>query len=135
MKFMSKIPILYVSAKTGDGVKKIIPAALEVWQERKKQIPNSVIDKLMKSALAANAPPPKGLRRLDIIRAWQDGASPPSFTILVNDPELVHFSYHRYLENTLRRTFGFFGTPIHFTFKQAPKRRGRKKEVTDGGHS
>jgi GTPase len=135
MKFMSQVPILYVSAKYGDGVKSVLPAALEIWRERQKLLPNSVVDKLMKSALEANAPPPKGLRRLNIIRAFQDGINPPSFTLLVNDPDLVHFSYQRYLENTFRKTFGFFGTPLRLYFKKTPRRKSRKSEAATDDNS
>ena len=68
-------------------------------------------------------PPRKGLRRLEVIRAYQDGVNPPSFAFLVNDPKLVHFSYQRYLENKLRQTFGFYGTSLRFLFKKAPRRK------------
>jgi len=126
LKFMSHVPILYTSAKTGNGVNKIIPAALNIWTERQKQLPNSVVDKLIKSAVDSHTPPAKGLKRLDVIRAYQDGINPPSFFLLVNDPELVHFAYQRYLENKLRQTFGFYGTSLRLSFKKAPKRRFHK---------
>jgi GTPase len=123
MKFMNHIPVLYTSAKMGKGVNKIIPAALDIWFERQKQISNSVIDKLIKQVVDTQAPPRKGMKRLDIVRAYQDGINPPSFSFLVNDPELVHFSYRRFLENKLRQTFGFSGTSIKFNFKKAPPRK------------
>jgi GTP-binding protein len=129
IKFLDHVPILFVSAKLGQGINKIIPTAMEIWQERQKQLPNSVIDKLIKQAAISHAPSRKGLRRLEIIRAYQDGINPPSFFFLVNDPELVHFSYHRYLENKLRQTFGFYGTSLRFHFKKAPRRkRGEIRE-------
>ena len=126
LKFMAHTPIIYVSAKFGQDVDKIIPRALEIWHERQKQLPNTVIDKLIKQAVMNHAPPRKGLGRLEIIRAYQDGVNPPSFALLVNDPGLVHFSYQRYLENKLRQTFGFNGTSLHFLFKKAPRRRFAK---------
>lgn len=126
LKFMSHVPALYVSAKLGHNVDKVIVKALEVWQERQKQLPNTVIDKLIKEAVLSHAPPRKGFKRLEVIRAYQAGVNPPSFTFLVNDPTLVHFSYQRYLENRLRQTFGFSGTSLRLVFKKAPsKRRGR----------
>ncbi len=132
LKFVAHMPILFVSAKLGQGVNRIIPTALEIWRERQKQLPDSVIDKLVKQALLNHAPPRKGLKRLEVIRAYQNGTNPPSFFFLVNDPKLVHFSYQRYLENKLRQTFGFSGTSLRFLFKKAPRRKpakvGRKKK-------
>lgn len=133
IKFIAHVPILFVSAKLRQGVDKIVPLALQIWQERQKQLPDTVIDKLIKQAVHSNAPPRKGLKRLEVIRAYQNGVNPPSFFFLVNDPNLVHFSYERYLENKLRQTFGFSGTSLRFIFKKAPPRRklakggGRKK--------
>jgi GTP-binding protein len=132
LKFAAYVPILFVSAKLAQGIDRIIPTAMEIWQERQKQLPDSVIDKLIKQAISSHAPPRKGLRRLEVIRAYQNGINPPSFFLLVNDPKLVHFSYHRYLENKLRQTFGFSGTSLRFLFKKAPRRKperagGRKR--------
>lgn len=123
LKFMPQVPILYVSAKLGQGVDKVLPQALQVWQERQKQLPDPVINTLIKEAVIAHAPPRVGLKRLEIIRAYQAGVNPPSFIFLVNDPKLMHFSYQRYLENKLRQTFGFSGTPLQLIFKRAPKKR------------
>jgi GTP-binding protein len=122
-KFMAYSPVLYVSAKNSDRIGRIIPEALKIWQQRQLQLPNSVIDKLIKAAVESNAPPPKGLRRLEVIRAYQESVNPPTFVLLVNDPDLMHFSYQRFLENKLRHTFGFFGTPLRFSFRKAPRRR------------
>lgn len=125
-KFIAHVPILFVSAKFGQGTNKIIPTAMDIWQERQKQLPDSVIDKLIKQAVSSQAPPRKGLRRLEVFRAYQNGVNPPSFSFLVNDPKLVHFSYQRYLENKLRQTFGFSGTSLRFLFKKAPRRKPGK---------
>ncbi len=122
MKFISHAPILFVSALTGLGVKNIIPVALEAWDERQKKLPDDVIDGLIKEAVASHAPPPRGTKRLEVYRAYQGGTNPPSFTFVVNDPLLVHFSYERYLENRLRQTFGFYGTSLKLLFKKASRR-------------
>lgn len=122
LKFISHAPVLFISALTGFGVKDIIQVALEVWQERQKQLPDDVINKLVKEAVSSHAPPPRGTRRLEVVRAYQAGSNPPSFTFLVNDPGLVHFSYERYLENRLRQTFGFAGTSLKMQFKKASRR-------------
>ncbi len=128
MKFLAHAPIVFVSALTGLGVKNIIPVALEAWDERQKQLPDDVIDGLVKEAVAAHAPPPHGTKRLLVYRAYQAGANPPTFTFIVNDPLLVHFSYQRYLENKLRQTFGFYGTSLKLVFK-----KGSKKQSKSGG--
>jgi len=125
MKFIAHAPILFVSALTGLGVKNIIPVAMEAWDERQKLLPDDVIDKLIKEAVAAHAPPPRGTKRLEVFRAYQGGVNPPSFTFLVNDPLLVHFSYERYLENRLRQTFGFYGTSLRLLFKKASRRSSK----------
>jgi GTPase len=134
VKFLDHIPILFVSSKLKQGINKIIPAANEIWFERHKKLSDAVVDKAIKQASLSQAPSRKGLRRLDIYRAYQDGTDPPSFFFLVNDPELVHFSYQRYLENKLRQTFGFYGTSIRFRFMKAPRRKkprvGEKKNDT-----
>ena len=126
LKFMSHAPVLYVSAKFKRGVDEVIPKALEVWREGQKQLSDPVVDKFIKQAVMAHTRPRKGLKQLEVIRAYQAGTKPPSFTLLVNDPELVHFSYQRYLENKLRQTFGFSGTSVRLLFRRAPSRRFQK---------
>jgi len=125
MKFVAHAPVLFVSALTGAGIKDIIPVALEAWKERQKQLPDTTIDDLIRDAVLAHAPPPRGTKRLEVFRAYQGGINPPSFTFLVNDPALVHFSYERYLENKLRQTFGFSGTSLKLLFKKASKRSSK----------
>jgi GTP-binding protein len=129
LKFISHSPVLFTSAKYGHGVEQVISEAMKIWSERQKLLPNSVIDKLVKQATDEHAPPRKGTKRLEIVRAYQDGINPPSFVFLVNDPKLVHFSYRRYLENKLRQTFGFFGTSLNFSFRKAPRRKPGKAQV------
>jgi len=126
LKFMAHVPVLYASAKFRRGVNEIIPRALEVWQERQKQLPDTVVDKLIKDAVMSHTRPRKGLKQLEVIRAYQAGINPPSFALLVNDPKLVHFSYQRYLENRLRQTFGFSGTSLRLLFKKAKSRKLQK---------
>ena len=127
MRFISHAPVLFVSALTGLRVKDIIPVALDVWRERQKRLPDEVIDKLVRDAVVSHAPPPRGTRRLEIFRAYQGGINPPSFTFLVNDPALLHFSYKRYLENRLRQTFGFTGTSLELLFKKVTKKSSKTR--------
>ena len=126
LKFMSHAPVLFVSAKFNRGVEDVLPKALEVWHEGTKQLADPVVDEFIKQAVMSHTRPRKGLRQLEVIRAYQGGIRPPSFTLLVNDPQLVHFSYQRYLENKLRQTFGFSGTSVRILFKKAPSRKLQK---------
>jgi len=130
LKFMAHVPVVYVSAKFRRGINDIIIRALEVLQERRKQLPDPVVDKLIKEAVMAHTRPRKGLRQLEVIRAYQVGINPPTFALLVNNPELVHFSYQRYLENKLRQTFGFSGTSLRLLFR---KTKSRKLQKVGGG--
>jgi GTP-binding protein len=126
LKFMSHVPVLFVSAKFKRGIDDIIPRALEVWRERQKQLPDEVVDKFIKQAVMSHTRPRKGLKQLEIFRAYQASTSPPSFALVVNDPQLVHFSYQRYLENKLRQTFGYSGTPVRLLFRKATSKKLQK---------
>jgi len=127
LKFMTHVPVLFVSAKFSRGVEEVIPKALEVWQEGQKRLSDEVVDKFIKQSVASHTRPRKGLRQLEVFRAYQSGIRPPSFTLVVNDPKVVHFSYERYLENKLRQTFGFTGTSVRILFKKkAPSRKLQK---------
>ncbi len=126
LKFMSHAPVLFVSAKIKWGVDEVIPRAVEVWREGQKRLSDLVVDKFIKQAVLAHTRPRRGLKQLEVFRAYQAGTKPPSFTLLVNDPDLVHFSYQRYLENKLRQTFGFSGTAVRLLFRKAPSRKLQK---------
>ncbi len=117
LKFASYAPVVYTSAKFGQGVDKIMPQVCQVYQERLKRLPSAVINNLVKEAMAAHSPPSRAGRQLKILRASQTGVNPPTFVFSVNDTKAVHFSYQRYLENKLRQSFGFAGTPLRLVFK------------------
>jgi GTP-binding protein len=129
LRFASYIPIIYTSAKLGKGVNRILPQAWEVWQERQKRIPQSEVDELVKQAVGIHPPPRTGSRRLHIARAYQDESKPATFVLKVNSPKLVHFSYQRYLENKLRKEFGFRGVPLKLIFTKAIRKINRKIEA------
>jgi GTP-binding protein len=115
-KFVSYAPILFVSAKTKKGVDKIMPMAMQVFQERTKQIPDKVIKGIIMQAVASHNIPRKGKYTLSNKNVTQTGVNPPTFTFRINDARLIHFSYQRYLENQIRDVFGFTGTPIRLIF-------------------
>ena len=116
-KFMAYAPVLYVSARFGQGVGKIIPEAYQVYQERFKRLSTSVVNDVVQQAVAAHNLPRAAGRRLKVLYATQAEVNPPTFVFFVNDSRLVHFSYRRYLENKLRQAFGFAGTPLRLVFK------------------
>ncbi|MBI4268148.1 MAG: ribosome biogenesis GTPase Der [Chloroflexi bacterium] len=117
VKFFDYAPILYTSAKLGQGTDKVMPQAWQVYQERCKQIPPATVNSVIQRAVAAHTPSRAGRKQLKILAATQSGVNPPTFVFFVNDTRLVHFSYRRYLENSLRQAFGFVGTPLHLLFK------------------
>jgi len=121
-KFMPYTEILFLSAKTGYGVEQVVPMAKRVYQEMLKHLPVASLDNFVKKAVAANPPPKEGLKHLKIFKVIQTGVNPPTFVFLVSNAKLVHFSYRRYLENKLRQSFGFQGTPIRLLFKSRVER-------------
>jgi GTP-binding protein len=129
LRFAHYIPIIYISAKLGQGINRILPQAWEIWQERQKQIPQSEVDELVKQAVDSHPPPRTGSRRLHIARAYQYESQPATFVLKVNDPKLVHFSYQRYLENKLRSGLGFRGVPLKLIFTKAARKINRKMEA------
>ncbi len=117
LKFMPYAPVVYTSAKFGQGVDKIMPQVCQVYQERLKRVPTAAVNSSIQQAVAAHNLPRIGNKRLKILYATQAEVNPPTFVFFVNDAKLMHFSYQRYLENKLRQTFGFAGTPLRLVFK------------------
>ena len=129
LDFASYVPALYVSAKLGQGVKKILPEAWEVWQERRRRLTNAEVSKVVEEAVDSYPPPRAGSRQLRVVRAHQDESQPATFILAVNDPRLVHFSYQRYLLNRFRDRFGFQGVPLKLVFTKSGRRARKKTEV------
>jgi len=117
LKFMPYAPVLYISAKFGQGVEKVMPQVCQVYQERLERIPTAAVNSIIQQAVAAHNLPRRGGKQLKILYATQAEVNPPTFIFLVNDARLIHFSYRRYLENKLRQSFGFVGTPFRLVFK------------------
>jgi GTPase len=117
LKFAPYAPILYISAKKGQGVNKIMPLAIQLQQERFMKIPDADVNKLIKEAYESHTRPRQGKKFLKLYSASQSGVNPPTFRFDVNDPKIIHFSYQRFLENRIREVYGFRGTPIRLVFK------------------
>jgi GTP-binding protein len=117
LKFLEYVPVLFISAKTGQRVDKVLAMALQVQEERLRRAPTGELNRLVHEAIAKN--PPKGgqRHRLKFFYATQARTDPPTFVFFVNDHTLVHFTYERYLENQLRERYGFVGTPIRLFFR------------------
>lgn len=112
LKFMPYYLSVYVSALTGQRVGKIIDTLNVGYDNAHQRITTGVLNDVMQDAISVNEPPSKNGRRLKIYYVTQVNVAPPTFIVFVNDNELMHFSYKRYLENNLRKAFDFRGTPI-----------------------
>jgi GTP-binding protein len=123
LNFMDYVPVLFISAKTRQRVDQVIPMALRVYHERKQRIPTAELNRILQEALISHPPPSKAGKSLRFYYATQVGTEPPTFVFFVNDRELIHFSYERYLENRIREHYPFEGTPIRLWFRD----RGRPK--------
>jgi GTP-binding protein len=118
LKFMDYVPVIFISALTRQRVNKVLPLALEVAAERKVRIRTGEFNQFLQEIYAATAPPTRQGRRLRLYYGTQVNVEPPTFVIFVNDPDLVHFSYQRYVENQLRDRYPFMGTPIRMFFRK-----------------
>ncbi len=116
-KFIPDVPVVFTSALTGWGVDKLLPTILEVYGEFSKQMPRAEVSRVIFDAMGENPIPGFGSRRPRIYRCIQSRTSPPTFEFSARNPELIHFSYRRYLENQLRDRFGFIGSPLRMTFQ------------------
>ncbi|CAG7641355.1 ribosome biogenesis GTPase Der [Paenibacillus allorhizosphaerae] len=112
--FMTYAPVVYVSAKTKQKLHKLLPVVNSVAEQHALRVQTHVLNDVVSDAVAITPPPTDKGRRLKINYATQVAVKPPTFVIFVNDPELMHFSYQRYLENKIRAAFGFEGTPLRF---------------------
>ncbi len=116
-------PLLYISAKTGQRVNKIFQSVHEVYDYTHKEIATSLLNKTIMEFYAINPPPSQKGKRLKIYYSTQAGVAPPTFILFINDKKLFPTSYERYIENKLRDSFGFIGTPIRLILRE----RGEKK--------
>ena len=116
-KFAPYAPICYVSALRGSGIGALMDMSQAVYSQWEKEVPRYGLRRTILNAVAAHPPATSGRHALKIYGAAQDQTGPPSFTFHVNRSDMVHFSYQRYLENTLRAAYGFEGSPLKMRFK------------------
>jgi GTPase len=117
LNFMDYVPLLFISAKTGQRVDQVLPLALRVQEERLARITTSMLNKVLREAQDAHPAPTHAGRQLKIYYGSQVRTDPPTFVLHVNDTKLAHFSFMRYLENKFREAYGFVGTPIKIVTK------------------
>jgi GTP-binding protein len=120
-KFIPEVPIVFTSALTGLGVGKLLPTILTVYEEFSKHMNRSEVSRVIFEAMGENPMPGFGRQRPRIYRAIQSRSAPPTFEFTARNPELIHFSYRRYLENRLREKFGFIGSPVKMFFQNRKK--------------
>lgn len=117
LKFMDYFIPTYVSAKTGKRVDNLIRLAERAYENASRRISTGLLNDVLREAILTNEPPSKNGKRLKTYYVTEVSANPPTFVIFVNDDTLMHFSYRRYLENALRRSFDFEGTPVRLIIR------------------
>ncbi len=118
LKYLSYAPIIFISAKTGQRVNKLFDLINYVAEQNSLRISTSVLNQVINEAIAMVQPPTDKGKRLKIFYGTQASTKPPTFIIFVNDKELFHFSYERYLVNQIRKEFGLQGTPVRIIVRE-----------------
>src|SRR5262249_11431630 len=116
--YLAWADIVFASAATGQRVDRILREARRVAEERFRRVPTGELNRVVTEAVREHPPAHVRNRQPKVFYATQVAVGPPTFVIFVNDPELIHFSYRRYLENRIRAAYGFLGTPIKLIFRQ-----------------
>lgn len=125
LAFLSYVPMLFISAKTGQRINKVMETANYAFEQNSIRISTGKLNDMVNEAITMNDPPISNGRRLRVYYATQVSTRPPTFVIFVNEPDLMHFSYRRYLENYIRKSFSINATPIRLIIRK----RGEKDEL------
>jgi GTP-binding protein len=123
LHFLDYVPVIFISALTHQRIHAVLPAAMEVAAARRHRLSTSEVNDVLRMAYDSGQPPSRQGRPLRIYYGTQVDVAPPTFALFVNDPDLVHFSYARYLENQIRKHYEFLGTPIRILFRPREGRR------------
>ncbi|MBQ2978294.1 MAG: ribosome biogenesis GTPase Der [Clostridia bacterium] len=121
LKFMDYAPVLFISALTGQRNQSVLPEVNKAWEQASRRVGTGALNDVLGDAQMALQPPTIAGRKLKIYYGTQASICPPTFALFINSEELMHFSYERYLENCLRKAFGFEGTPIRFSLREKKK--------------
>jgi GTP-binding protein len=117
LDFMAYAPVVFISAKLGQRVGQVIDTALSVLEQRQKRVSTAALNRVLRMAVDKHQPPSRPGKWLKFYYVTQADIEPPTFIFFTNDPKQIHFTYRRYLENELRKEFGFEGTPIRMSFR------------------
>ena len=118
LAYMQYAPCMFISAKTGQRISRMFEMIYSISQNQTRRISTGVLNDVLYEAMAMNQPPSDKGKPLKIFYMTQVSVKPPTFVIFVNDKELMHFSYQRYIENQMREAFGFKGTPLRFIIRE-----------------
>lgn len=118
LKFLNYVPVTYISALTGERIEELLSLVEFVVDQSNLRIKTGILNEVISEAVQLREPPSRKGKRLKIYYGSQVGIKPPTFVFFVNDPNLMHFAYQRYLENVLREAFGYVGNPMLFKLKQ-----------------
>lgn len=118
LNFLPYVPLLFISAKTGQRVAQVLPTALQVQEERLIRLSTSQFNRILRRAQDLHPAPTKAGKQLKIYYGTQIRSDPPTFLLYVNDPKLAHFTYQRFLENRIREEYPFLGTPMRLLFRR-----------------
>ncbi len=118
LKFLNYVPVTYISALTGERIDEMLSLLEYVVDQSTLRIKTGILNEVITEAVQLREPPSKKGKRLKLYYGSQVGVKPPKFVFFVNDPNLMHFAYQRYLENVLREAFGYVGNPLIFKLKQ-----------------
>jgi GTP-binding protein len=116
LAFLDYAPVVFISAKTGLNVNRVLDRVVKISEQRSKRIPTAQVNEFMRE-IATTHPMSEHGKTLKVLYATQAAANPPTFVLFVNDPEIVHFSHRRYIENQLRRRYGFEGSGIKIVIR------------------
>jgi GTP-binding protein len=117
LNFLDYVPILFISAKTGQRVDQVLPLVLRVQEERLVRLSTSQLNQVLRQAQDQHAAPSHAGRQFKIYYGTQVRSDPPTFLLYSNDPKLAHFTYLRFLENKIRQQYGFLGTPVRIVLR------------------
>ncbi len=123
LAYMPYAELLFISAKTGQRMNKLFETIDMVSENHAMRVATGVLNEIMSEAVAMQQPPSDKGKRLRLYYITQASVKPPTFVIFVNDKELMHFSYTRYIENQIREAFGFKGTPLKFIIRERKEKQ------------
>ena len=131
LKFLDYAPILHISAATGERTPKLLETVERVAASARTRVPTGELNRFFERITTSSPPVTSGKRNVRVMYAAQTGVAPPTFVLFMNAAAKLHFSYERFLENRLRETYGFFGTPIRIQVRGRPDSRAERRTASE----